>query len=159
MGNIVKWQGRPTKLTKVFINALDKVIEEPTNILLNQEELIEEVNFRLKPVERIHYKTFQDWKNKNYLPDSVEEETLEAFSSTLKKMNRLHKQAIAKGILSEGAGSWQKFAWIAERMHNELNLTHKVDHTSKGDSIKKINFIQPDEIESAEYVEVEQSND
>ena len=157
MSELVKWEGRPTKLNKEFIEALDTVISQPKNILLTQEELIDEVNFHLEPAQQIHYKTFQDWRNNNYVPKQLDEETLSAFSSVLKKMKRLHKQAIAEGMLSEGAGSWQKFGWIAERMHTELNLTHKVDHTSDGKPFQKINIIPPklNEADEAEYVELD----
>ena len=44
----------------------------------------------------------------------------------------------------EGAGTWQRRAWLLERKFDDLNLTIKHDHTSDGSQIAQFNFIHPD---------------
>lgn len=155
---LVKWNGRNSKLTKEFVGALDQVLSNPNTILYNQEEIITEANEYLKPEQRIGYRTFLDWKEKGTELKGVDDETKLAFSQLSKKIKRVRKQAVAQGMLKEGAGSWQKFAWIGERIDPELNLARKVDVTTT-EKVEKISISPPKElnVEEADYVEIKDS--
>ena len=154
--NIVKWQGRSTKLTKKLTDAMNLVADDPSTIALTDEELVLLINEHLKPAEKISYHTFRDWKNKNYIPKSVEVEQLQAFSSALKRI-RLHQKSkhIKAMIENENAGTWQRRAWLLERKFDDLNLTRKVETevTHKGADIE---ILPPNNmnIEEAEYKEI-----
>lgn len=153
---LVRWNGRNSKLTVDFINSLDKVLSNENTILYNQEEIIMEANENLPPSKRIAYSTYKAWKRNGVDLKNVGEEEKLAFLSLSKKIRRIRKQAVAKGMLSEGAGSWQKFAWIGERIDPDLHLTQKVETevTHKGADIE---ILPPNNmsIEEAEYKEIE----
>jgi hypothetical protein len=58
-------------------------------------------------------------------------------------------------MTDEGAGNWQKYAWILERKFNDLNLTRKVDHTTDGKSFNQVKILDAEE---AEYTEVSEGD-
>ena len=142
---IVKWQGANTKLSKALINQFNAIADDESNAVLSDEELCHVLNEGLKPEQRISYTTFKNWKNGTYIADSISEEALNAFLSCIKRLRIHQKKTHINAMLNdEGAGTWQRRAWLLERKFDDLNLTIKHDHTSDGQQMAQFNFIHPD---------------
>ena len=142
---LIKWQGRKTKLTKPLVVALESIALDPMNTVLTDEELVHELNTHLPIQSQISYPTFRNWKSGNYIANDIEEETYSAFLSALKNVRIHQKKTHINAMLNdEGAGTWQRRAWLLERKFDDLNLTIKHDHTSDGSQIAQFNFIHPD---------------
>jgi hypothetical protein len=151
---LTKWNGRNSKLSQEFVQALEKVLFDKYSILLNQEEIITEANELLPNDKRIGYRTFMDWKAKGFDLKGVDEQTQSAFSQLLKKIKRVRKQAVAKGMIEAKGNQWMKWGWIGERIDDDLNLTKKVDHTTDGKEISNFKFIYPTDTTNAEDAEI-----
>ena len=154
--NIVKWQGRKTKLTKELVSVMNELATDPTTALLTDEEIVISINDKLKPADRISYSVFRQWKEKRELAESIDGETLEAFLSAIKSIRIHQKRLHASEMLdNEKAGTWQRRAWILERKFPDLNLTTKVESTvtHKGADIE---ILPPSSlnIEEAEYEDI-----
>jgi len=151
-----KREGRPSKLSTELITAFKEVADEPATVALTDEELVMYVNQRLPEEKHISYSTFKNYKNREYDYITDEEKLcISEFLSTLKKVRLKQKMDTVNRMTNEGAGNWQKYAWILERKFNDLNLTRKVDHTTDGKSFNQVKILDAEE---AEYTEVSEED-
>ena len=125
MSQIVKRpQGRPEKLSR-FTEALQQVLDCPHSvgfaIIYTDRDLVEMVNERLAPDERIDMRSFERYKAGEFVSD----ELLEAFMSAYKKAVRQQQENLFEALRADVPGGWQRYAWILERKFPEWNLTAK----------------------------------
>lgn len=136
---LVRREGRPSKLSKELITVLNEVADKPEAVILTDQELVEYINDHLPEEKQISYPTFRNYKDGNYSYEGKGENLyLSEFLSTIKRLRRKQKIELYRNLTGEGAGSWQKYAWIGERKFDDLNLTRKVDHTTGGESFNKV---------------------
>lgn len=111
---------------KKFVDALEKVVyaDHPVGyaIVYTDDMLINEVNELLDPSDRIDARTFRRYKKGEIKDDEV----LEAFVSCYKKALARQAANIMENMALDGAGSWQKWAWIMERKFDEWNERKKI---------------------------------
>ena len=127
--------GRPSKLNKEVIEAIEKLIN--SNILYyTDEEMVEEINELLPEDKRFSYEAFSKWKRGLRADNS---EYLDKFVRLLKKATQQEKQRLLEKLQSDKQ-SWQRFAWILERKFDEWNIKSKseVDHNVRVESLPDI---------------------
>ncbi|RLD69237.1 MAG: hypothetical protein DRI95_00665 [Bacteroidetes bacterium] len=123
-----KKNGRPSKLTKELITALEKVVKNA--IYLTDKDLVFMLNLELPVNQQIKYQTFKEYKHGI---SQGENPLIEEFTTLIKtalvkeKINLLEK-------LKKGENGWQSKAWILERKFSEWNLKtiSETDITTKG---------------------------
>ncbi len=139
--------GRPTKLTKNFLQKAEDVLFTGINsIIFTDEELRELINDRLKPEETISDTRWQEWKA-GRLKDPI----VDKFRGLYKKALKIQKQNLFRKLESDDK-SWQRFAWIIERKFSDWNL-HKIikaDLTSKGKELVNLTNFRDKSIEDKE---------
>jgi len=125
-------RGQPTKLTPHFIEVAKEVLFDDINaIIFTDEELVNEINDRLKEKERITQRTMENWKAK------IGNEKEGELDEIGKEFFRLIKRALQiqkKNLFSRLSGddkAWQRFAWIIERKFDDWNIRHKTDFEGK----------------------------
>lgn len=124
---MAKKTGRPTKLTKKFIDVAHSVLFDDINaVILTDEELLMLINEQLEDEERVAERTFLDWKAGN-----TEDSKCESFRTLLKKALVKQKNDLFKQM-REDDKTWTRWAWIIERKFDDWNIKQKVDHTTKG---------------------------
>ena len=134
--------GRPTKLTREFIDALTDVVMDNNVVYLTDEDLIFLLNEKLPPEDRIAINTFRDYKTGRRQSENL---LIVEFAALIKKALVAEKQSLLDRV-DQGANGWQSKAWILERKFAEWNL-HKItktDLTSLGESINKEIVLPPD---------------
>lgn len=136
--------GRPSKLTKQFLDVAEEVIEDGLNvIILTDEELLVKINaklvtkYPLQPELTVSERTFIRWKTKWKACDTEEqfialEEAEEKGETTMNHKNFLEfchlikkamidqKTALFASMLKDD--KWQRYAWIIERKFESWNL-------------------------------------
>lgn len=123
-------QGRPSKIgkfTEVMRDILDT--EHPVGfaIIHTDEDLVEMVNERLDPDERIDIRNFYSWKAGGL---TAHDELLCVFSSCYKRALRVQAQNLHERLATDVPGGWQRWAWILERKFDDWNMRSKtVDET------------------------------
>ena len=120
--------GRPTKLTKEFIEALEKVVKQPNFYIYTDAELVDMVNEEMNG-EVISTRAFEAYKAGDRGTNS---EYYVEFVRLIKKHLRMAKNNLVKS-LSNDEKSWQRFAWLLERKFEDFN---KLDKT-KNDNDNK----------------------
>ena len=120
--------GRPTKLTKEFIEALEKVVKQPNFYIYTDAELVDMVNEEMGN-EFLSAKTFKAYKAGDR---GINSEYYDQFVALIKKHLRMAKNNLVKS-LSNDEKSWQRFAWLLERKFEDFN---KLDKT-KNDNDNK----------------------
>ena len=115
-----------TKLTEKFLIAAKEVIDDDINaIIFSNQELIDEINYKLDEPEQISERTFQRWVNEKTQENAD-------FVTLIKKARYNQKKGLLKELRKETSG-WQRFAWILERKFTEYNLktiseiSHKIE--------------------------------
>lgn len=143
---------RPTKLTEDYIEAMEEVLEDDLNaIVYTDEELVDEINYRLPEDKQIHKTTFEKWKSK--VNDGREDELGEmgeCFYGLLKKALRRERKNLMDGMLEDN--KWQRRAWILERKFDEWNLKHKkeLEHSGGFNLTAVLKEVEEDEQEENE---------
>ena len=134
--------GRPSKLTKKWIEVANEIVNEDINaIILTDEELVFLINEKVEEKERISDRTFKRWKKKNKEDDEEEED--KELDELGKEFCHLYKKALMKqkkdlfNSLKNDDKQWQRFAWIIERKFNAWNIKKQIDVTTKGESINE----------------------
>ena len=125
--------GRPTKLTKNYINAAKEVlgIDSPDSIsaiIYTDKELFELINDKLPKEEKICDSTFDKWKAGKVKNDKIGKE----FLQLIKKALSIQKEYLFQKFQSEPM-QWQKWAWILERKFSDWNIRKRVDVDVKSD--------------------------
>ena len=125
--------GRPSKLMR-FMEVAEQVLFDPERkvgaaIVHTDADLIELINDRLEPDERISTETFKKWKS----GERTNEDTLrDVFVPLYKRALKLQRDALFESLADEPPGAWQKWAWILERKFGDWNLRSvSVDETPK----------------------------
>lgn len=119
--------GRPTKLTKKFIEVANSVLFDDINaIILTDEELLMLINEQLDEKEQVATRTFEDWK-----AGKSPNQDCEDFRGLLKKALVKQKNDLFVQMRNDDK-TWTKWAWIIERKFDDWNIKQKVDHTTKG---------------------------
>lgn len=125
---------RPTKLTKEWLEAAEKVINDDINaIILTDEELVSEINELLEEKQRISDRTFRSWKEKG-------EKAGKSFFLLIKKALYKQKKHLFEEFRRE-PNQWQRWAWIIERKFDDWNIKYKTDITSGGKEILTLDQI------------------
>lgn len=132
--------GRPTKLTKKFLEVAEEVINEYI-LACTDSEIMDEINDRLEEEERICQSTWEKWKAGKTSNDEDGGKFLRLIKKalTVEKRNLLNK-------LKGDTGAWQRWAWIIERKFDEWNLKKKVDQKSEVE-VKGVQVFLPKENE------------
>ena len=100
---------RPSKLTDNVIKILREILQDDSLILAYTDaDILDELNDRLTPDERITRKTFENWQS---------EKNIEFFTLIKKARDRTKRNLINK-MQSEKQG-WQRFAWLLERRFSD----------------------------------------
>lgn len=129
MENVKNKGGRPPKIAK-FTAALEQILNTPHSvgyaIIYTDADLLEMTNDLLDKDDRICTTTFEKYKAGILKDDTL----LNVFVGVYKKALRQQAANLFERLESEGAGVWQKYAWIIERKFAEWNLrTRVVDET------------------------------
>lgn len=113
--------GRPSKLTPELIERLEKIVNDPSIVLLTDEDIC-----TLLDID-------DDTKRRWMLSESEDQETA-SFKGLIKKARVLQKQALHNEMRA-GENGWQSKAWILERKFSDLNLKQisEVKEESKQD--------------------------
>ena len=130
---VSKRVGRPSKLTPKFIKVAKEVlglvdeggekkkcISEMGAIIHTDEDLLFLINDKLPEKDRVGDMTWKRWK-----AGGTEESKGSEFRSLIKRALTQQRAALMKKMQGDGAGVWQKWAWILERKFNEWNLQKK----------------------------------
>lgn len=143
---VVRDVGRPTKLTRNFIEVARDVLDDEDNVIIfTDEELRDEINSKLEETERITDSRWEAWK-KGAIKDPIVNE----FRVLIKDALRIQKRNLYSALKTMSAGEWQKMAWILERKFREWNIRNiteisgpegkaldiNITKTLLGDSIK-----------------------
>lgn len=120
---------RPPKIEK-FTEAMRRVLETPHEvgyaIIFTDADLLEMANDLLDPEDRISSSTFDNYKAGNL----QDEPRLDVFLGLYKRALRDQAANLFERLSNDGAGSWQRWAWIIERKFDEWNLrSRNVDET------------------------------
>lgn len=128
----MKSRGRPTKLTRKLMNVLKAILEPASKeldtgfIVLTDDALVQLINERLEPEERISKRTFEEWKTGNNLSSNPDNEAiLSEFMWLIKKAMHTQRKFLLEKLTTE-KNQWQRWAWILERKFDEWNLKKKV---------------------------------
>ena len=119
----------------------------PPKILQFAEEIIKNIRSGLPTKHAvagmIDITTFQDWYNQGSQEriDGVESH-YSLFSYNVDKAKKEYIDKLKSIIEDHAPADWKAASWLLERRDKEnYNLTHKVDVTSKGESIAKPLFM------------------
>ena len=123
---------RPSKMSIELINAFQEVLNEYI-LFATDEELIEILNERLSESDKIDPRTFRNWK----AGTQEDNELYKEFFPLIKKALIQEKKRLLENLQGDEK-AWQRWAWIIERKFDEWNIKQKLDHTSKGESIRDI---------------------
>lgn len=110
--------GRPFKMHR-WVEKLKEVLLKEDTTFLHDEDLIFLVNMELEENEQITPRTFMNWKAGKFTPD---EQIGKEFMEILKYCKIKQKQFLMAKIIEPNDKNWYRFAWIAERRFEELNL-------------------------------------
>jgi hypothetical protein len=115
---------RPSKIQK-FTEALRDVLETEHSvgyaIIYTDEDIVEMVNERLDPEDRITQRTFKMYKAGNLKDDPF----LDVFLPLYKGALRQQSSNLFERLSTEPPGAWQKWAWIIERKFDGWNMRAK----------------------------------
>lgn len=127
--------GRPTKLTKEWLDIASEVVNDDINaIILTDEELVMEINDRVDDENlQITPQTLTNWKRKVRESKELDENGKEFFMLIKKALFKQKKHLFHK--FREEPNQWQRWAWIIERKFDDWNIKHKTDITTKGKEI------------------------
>jgi hypothetical protein len=123
---------RPSKMNDQLINAFKDVLNEYI-LFATDEELIELLNERLVEGDKIDPRTFRNWKAGSQEDNDLYKE----FFPLIKKALIQEKKRLLENLQGDDK-AWQRWAWIIERKFDEWNIKQKLDHTTKGESIRDI---------------------
>ena len=120
---------RPSKIEK-FTIALKELLDTPHTvgyaIIYTDEDLVDMVNERLEPDDRVAIRTFKDYKAGKIVSDPF----LDVFLPVYKGALRLQSANLFERLSQEPPGAWQKWAWVIERKFDDWNMRSKtVDET------------------------------
>lgn len=121
--------GRPSKLTKTFIDAAKEVLncnDGEAALIFTDEELLFAINERLEPEQRIGDSTWDNWKAGTQENNEIYGE----FLGLIKKALNLQKANLFQRFRTD-KNTWQRWAWIIERKFKEWRLPNK--HMMGGD--------------------------
>ena len=128
-----KKTGRPSKIAR-FTEVAEQVLFDESRkvgaaIVHTDADLIELINERLEPDERIAEVTFKKWK----AGESPNDDPLrDVFLSLYKRALKIQRDQLFDSLADEPPGAWQKWAWILERKFGDWNLRAvTVDETPK----------------------------
>lgn len=125
-----KWEAFTKKMDEI-LNA-----EHPIGyaIIWTDEQLLDAVNEKLDEKDRISYRSLMRYKN-GEIQDDV---TLSVFVSQYKKALRMQMDNLFRNFADSDPGTWQKYAWIAERKEKAWNL--KNYHVDETPDVKRLVF-------------------
>jgi len=116
---------RPSKIQK-FTEVLDQVLNTEHSvgyaIIYTDNDIVEMVNERLEPEDRISERTFRMYKAGNLQSDPF----LDVFLPVYKRALRDQSSNLFERLSTEPPGAWQKWAWIIERKFDDWNMRAKV---------------------------------
>jgi hypothetical protein len=116
---------RPSKIQK-FTEALEQVLNTEHSvgyaIIYTDEDIVEMVNERLDPEDRISQRTFKTYKAGGLQSDPF----LDVFLPLYKRALRDQSSNLFERLSTEPPGAWQKWAWIIERKFDGWNMRSKV---------------------------------
>ena len=134
---------RPTIINNKIIKAIENVVNDDINsIILTDDELVAEVNEKLKGTNKFSYSAFKDWKSfaiGNKKEEDTSEENYKLYmklGSVIKRALKNQKKNLFTALRNEPT-QWQKWAWIIERKFNDWNIKKQIDVTTKGESINE----------------------
>jgi hypothetical protein len=116
---------RPSKIekfTQVLAELLDTEHSVGYAIIYTDEDLVEMVNERLDPEDRITTRTFKSYKAGELKSDPF----LDVFLPLYKGALRHQSANLFERLSTEPPGAWQKWAWIIERKFDGWNMRSKV---------------------------------
>lgn len=117
--------GRPTKLTRDFLEAAEEVLNDDINaIIFTDAELRELINDKLVPDAQVSETRWEEWKAGNMKNPIVEE-----FRGLYKKALSQQKSNLFQEMRKDDK-AWTRFAWIIERKFDDWNLRKKIEETS-----------------------------
>jgi len=141
--------GRPSKLTKKFIEATKEVLNSDINcIIYTDEELVNQINERLPKKQQICVDTLVNWKEskkKNQIDSRGRQ-----FFRLYKKSLQNQKNLLFKKFRNEPV-HWQRWAWILERKFGEWNIRQRFEHTGE--------YGRPIEVHITNYTEKDADKD
>lgn len=127
MGKKMHGNSKFETFAKAMIAVLDRESSVGMAIIFTDKDLIEITNETLAPEDRVNVRSFENYKAGERVEDS---DIFDAFMSSYGGALRLQRQNLLNNLADDGAGLWQKWAWIAERKFDDLNLRQKsVDET------------------------------
>lgn len=126
--------GRPFKMVR-WVDELKAVLLENNALFLTDKDLHFLVNQKLPKNDKITLRTFENWVAGKFAPD---EETGREFMELLQNARIIQKQALIGKILTDNDKNWYRFAWLAERKFDELNLKHKSESITKNEQTRII---------------------
>lgn len=158
--NETKKLGRPFKM-QAWLPALEEVLNNEDIRFLTDEDLIFLVNRKLDPKDKIDPRTFENWKAGKFHQDA---HLGQQFMDCLKFAEIKQKQYLATKMLDSNDKNWTKFAWLAERKHDSLNLKHISENINRTEQKTTINITAAnqtqrlliDNIINAEFEEIKQ---
>jgi len=134
-----KKNGRPTKLTKTFLEIADEIINNDINAIIHtDEELLLLINEKLEGEEKISQRTFERWKAKSNKVDDLDK-IGKSFVALIKKALIKQKQYLFEELRGDDK-AWQRWAWIIERKFDDWNIRHKTEY-GFGNEINSIEVI------------------
>ena len=118
-----------------------EVIEDDINtIIFTDEELLLQINDKLKKKERISQRTLRRWKAKSKNPEKLDK-LGKSFVRLIKKALVKQKKHLFKKFRDE-PNQWQKWAWIIERKFDDWNIRHKTDLTTGGKPLPPFDYVK-----------------
>jgi hypothetical protein len=100
--------GRPTKLTKEFLEKFKELLDNPAFVLFTDEEICD-------------YMDIDKQTKINWLKTEEKTEEKQMFFDLIKKARAKQKLNLGS-IMQLGENGWQAKAWILERKFGDLNL-------------------------------------
>lgn len=123
---------------ETFTKKMDEVLnaEHPIGyaIIWTDAQLRDAVNEKLDEQDQISERTFRNYKSGEIGDDDI----MRVFVACYKKALRLQLDNLFFNFAEADPGSWQKWAWLAERKFDEWNLKSRfVDETPE---VKRLVF-------------------
>lgn len=120
-GNQPKWERYARIMYDIMFDGDHESGELAPALFLTDKELVQWVNEQIDPEDRIGISTFEDYKAGRLNGEGDKEITVRLFGDAYSKALRIQKRNIFKNLQDDVPGSWQKWAWIAERKFAEWN--------------------------------------
>ena len=114
--------GKYTRFVEAFRCVIDDDHPVGIAIIFSDEDILEMVNRRLDPGDRISKATFSNYKRGNIRDDAVLAEFMRLYNvSYREQLKNLFTMLVDEGEKR----SWQRYAWLIERKDDRWNLRKK----------------------------------